>query len=173
MRRLLNDHPSCLEPKDCKARNSDLCAGCRKLQSTRKIEGGRRSAWSRQEHAYRLPETYEEALERIAQLEDALGQRKICPTNLQLTPTQARIVGLLAARGWVRRDSMMMVLYSDRSDKDQPRPDILGKLIFDVRKKLRKAGIKIETAHGDGYYCNTADRKKLQELFREGLNESP
>lgn len=88
--------------------------------------------------------------ERIRQLEEALMPSSvIVPIEYQLTAQEARVYAHLASRELATRQSIMMALYSDRSE--EPELKIVDVFVCKMRRKLRPFGVRIETIWGQGY----------------------
>jgi len=70
--------------------------------------------------------------------------------DLGLTPQEGRLFGLLKSKEGqlVRRDSILDALYFDKSKEAEPK--IVDVLLCRVRRKLSKAGWRIESIHGTG-----------------------
>lgn len=88
--------------------------------------------------------------ERIRQLEEALmPSTVVVPVEYQLTANEARVFAHLASRDVGTKQSIMMALYSDRSE--EPEIKIVDVFVCKLRRKLRPFGVHIETIWGQGY----------------------
>jgi two-component system cell cycle response regulator CtrA len=96
-----------------------------------------------------------------------LGQNLQFPPMFKLTPCQACVLGVIMARPIAYASMIMSALYADKPDEPESPPDrILAVFIFNVRKKLRPFGIRIENIHGVGYRMAINDKQKLIDLMR-------
>lgn len=104
--------------------------------------------------------------ERIAALEEALGLTLDAPPDADFTPTEMKIIGLMLARGYVRKEAFMTALYASRLDADSiPDIKIIDVLVCKIRPKLEPHGVTIETKWGDGYFIPADKKPKCRELL--------
>lgn len=93
--------------------------------------------------------TIDDALERIAELEAALGDGLHAPPEWGLSHQDNRFLGALLQRSFVSNESLKIIL-----SKDGGIPISHGSLkvtAYRVRKKVCDHGIKIVCHHGSGY----------------------
>lgn len=89
--------------------------------------------------------------ERVRQLEEALAPSfVITPLEWQLTMSEARVFAHMATRAIATKQSIMMALYSNRTDED-PEIKIVDVFVCKMRKKLSRFNIMIDTVWGQGY----------------------
>lgn len=110
----------------------------------------------------------EQLRNRVAALEDALGlTQEFAPSGaLRLTASEAQMLGMLLARGYVKRESFFAALYQTRPDADDP-PDIniIDVWICKLRAKLKHLGHgTIETRFGEGYFIPASDKPALRAI---------
>lgn len=100
--------------------------------------------------------------ERNKQLEALLGQALFINPKLKLSRNEEKTTLALYARDRLPKDGMYQLLYGDMRESDQPGPKVLDVLIFLLRRKLRRRGIRIETLHGFGYMMSTESKARLR-----------
>lgn len=101
---------------------------------------------------------------RIDTLEETLGLTTPEPPDLLLTASEASVLRLLIARGLVRHEAIMTLLYSDRAETDIPGSNVAGIWICKLRRKLSAFGIAIETRWGEGYFLSPAARETIRSM---------
>jgi DNA-binding response OmpR family regulator len=111
--------------------------------------------------------------DRIEELESVLGVGHEDVTAykraLKLTTEQAKVLGLIAKRGTVTRESIFTVLYGARPDCDQPADvRIVDVIVCHVRKRLHDAvGVELETVWGVGFRMSSAGKSALRAFVAE------
>lgn len=108
----------------------------------------------RDEEIARLREASEEQAETIRQLREALTPAFTMPQAWALTVAQWRFFRALLARGFLSRDALTMALYAGQPD--YPGRKAIDVLLCQLRRKLTRFGVTIETVWGQGY--RLADR---------------
>lgn len=117
-----------------------------------------------------------QALDRIAELEQALGLTAKVPRDIfpkEMFPKRSGLslnrvkplIGMLAAREFVDRNAAFTCIYSDVADSDQAQPKIMDVFISHARKALQPYGIEIITVYGKGWYIPSEQRAKLRKLL--------
>jgi two-component system cell cycle response regulator CtrA len=102
--------------------------------------------------------------DHITELKDALGLTFDAPPALMLTPSEGTIFGMLLARGFITKESILTAMYAGRPDgDDRPDPKIVDVYICKLRDKLSPHEITIETKHGEGFFI---DRKKSADILK-------
>lgn len=100
---------------------------------------------------WRQAEEIQTLRERVRQLEEALAPSTITvPLEWRLTGSEARVFAHLTTRPVATKQSIMMALYSDRTDED-PEMKIVDVYICKMRRKLKPFGVVIGTVWGQGY----------------------
>jgi len=103
--------------------------------------------------------------DRVEELEELIGLTIDLPFyRLALSPTQARLLGLLLKRDFVTRDFAFVAMYGGRPEADQPDIKCIDIYIHFLRKKLDQYGISIRTR--GGYFMEPADKKRLYEVLQ-------
>ncbi len=98
-----------------------------------------------------LREENEMLRERVRQLESELVPAHFSfPVKYRLTGSEAVVLRRLMATEVASPRSIILALYSDRSE-DYPEPSIVNVWICKIRKKLRPFGISIQNIWGEGY----------------------
>lgn len=94
---------------------------------------------------------------RIDQLEDAMGMSFVAPVEWRLTPSEARVFGVLLERDVATKNAIMAALY--RNDgRDEAELKIVDVFVCKIRKKLKGFGVEIVTHWGMGWsLANRAD----------------
>lgn len=110
-----------------------------------------------------------QAEDRIAELEEMLGLTMAQPSILNLSPTLARMLGLLRTRERWPRDAMFRALYGGLPECDQPEVSIVKTNIRYLRSALKTRDIKIMSEIGpDGnavYFMTFADKARLKQVL--------
>ena len=84
--------------------------------------------------------------------------------GVNLTRTQLKFVNLLMAEdGLCTKEHLYDVLYTNQ--KYKPDPDILRKMVVEIRKQLEPLGIEIKTVFGIGYIMPCESKAKISELI--------
>jgi DNA-binding response OmpR family regulator len=84
--------------------------------------------------------------------------------GVSLTRTQLKFVNLLLAEdGLCTKEHLYDVLYTNR--KYKPDPDILRKMVGEIRKQLEPLGIEIKTVFGIGYIMSPESKANISELI--------
>ncbi len=106
-----------------------------------------------------VPRTWDEALEYIKQLEDALKGCSMGVPCWALTPTEWEMLTLMINREFVTHEAMSLV-----TDSDQ---DVNKVRVCKIRKKLTLAGLgnPIQLKWGSGYWISSEDKKKLHQAM--------
>ena len=102
----------------------------------------------------RLREASEEQAETIRQLREALTPAFTMPQAWALTEAQWRYFRTLLARNFISKDGLMTALYAGQPD--YPGRKVLDVLLYQIRRKLTRFGVTIESVWGQGY--RLADR---------------
>ncbi|MGA9855081.1 MAG: winged helix-turn-helix domain-containing protein [Gammaproteobacteria bacterium] len=116
-------------------------------------------------------ETIEQQNRRIGELEAALAKALSVPQippQLRLTPTEAKVLEALLARAEATKEAILLHLYSTRCD-DAPEIKIVDVLVFRIRKKLARHGLKIETRWGRGYALPPETRAGLDRMVKAAV----
>jgi two-component system cell cycle response regulator CtrA len=104
--------------------------------------------------------------DHITELKDALGLTFDAPPALMLSPSEGAIFGMLLARGFITKESILTAMYAGRPDgDDRPDPKIVDVYICKLRDKLSPHEITIETKHGEGFFIDRAMKSKARELI--------
>ena len=116
----------------------------------------------------RLREENETLAEQVTQLKRMLGATEsfLFPPSLKLTPSEAKLFGLLMQREVVNRTVAMEAMYFDRPD-DIPFDKIITVYICKVRKKLRWVGIELKCKWGEGYYLRQVDKERIKGMIED------
>jgi two-component system cell cycle response regulator CtrA len=110
-------------------------------------------------------EAYSERLrDRIDALEAALGMTITPWVGLGLTPTEARLFGLLVSREQATKAQMLAAIEKPGAD-DAPEIKIVDVLVCKVRKKIALFGLSIETVWGHGYRMPPLSRERAKALI--------
>ena len=112
----------------------------------------------------RLREAAEEQAETIRQLREALTPAFTMPEPWRLTVAQWRFFRALLARGFLSRDALTMALYAGQPE--YPGRKVLDVLLYQIRRKLTRFGVTIETVWGQGY--RLADRAAWAAHLAQG-----
>ena len=84
--------------------------------------------------------------------------------GVSLTRAQLKFVNLLLAEdGLCTKEHLYDVLYTNQ--KYKPDPDILRKMVVEIRKQLEPLGIEIKTVFGIGYIMPSESKAKISELI--------
>ena len=84
--------------------------------------------------------------------------------GVSLTRNQLKFVNLLLAEdGLCTKGHLYDVLYTNQ--KYKPDPDILRKMVVEIRKQLEPFGIEIKTVFGIGYIMSSESKAKISELI--------
>ncbi|MDR3488759.1 MAG: winged helix-turn-helix domain-containing protein [Bradyrhizobium sp.] len=86
------------------------------------------------------------------------------PVEWSLTGSEARIVGLLLARPFARKEQIMTALYRDQN-RDEAEQKIVDVFVCKVRKKLKPFGVVIRTIWGVGYAIDEPARGILNQAL--------
>jgi len=105
---------------------------------------------------------------RVQDLERALHGGDIAlPIEWGLTPSEARVFGVLLTKDRVSKDQMMTAMYGLRSNCDVAAEKICDVYICKLRKKLKRFEVTIHTDWGQGWRLDPRDRA----AFRARLTE--
>lgn len=111
--------------------------------------------------------TLRQALDRIEELEGILGLKQVLPNRLGLTETHTRIVGILLNRPIVKSETLFTLLYGHLPEAQQPtNHDLIAVHIANIRRRLRKHGIALNTQWGQGYYFDADTKAQLRDIMR-------
>lgn len=106
----------------------------------------------------------ETAIERIEQLEEALGLGFQMHPRYGLSAAHERVLGLLVASpGVATRERMFTALYGMRDDGG-PDQKIFDVYISQIRKKLTPHGVNISTVWGRGWFMEAEDKAKVRAM---------
>ena len=86
------------------------------------------------------------------------------PVEWCLTGSEARVVGLLLARNFARKDQIMTALYRDLN-RDEAEAKIVDVFVCKIRRKLTPFGILIRTIWGVGYAIDEPNRGLLNKAL--------
>lgn len=111
-----------------------------------------------------------QALNRVAELEEALGQTSQLSLKRLLKPAIylracEPMLGLRLARQTVSRDAAFTVLYGDRPESDQPDVKIIDIIVLRLRTMLQPYQVRITSDWGQGYYMTADDKRRCRELL--------
>lgn len=110
------------------------------------------------------------ALERIRQLEEALGVGFCLNPRFGLTQQEETMLGLLYRRNTVvTRQQAYDVLFGMHTDP--PFHKILDVLMSHIRRKLRPLDVRFTTVWGRGWYLEPAERAKLDPFIFKSESE--
>ena len=113
-----------------------------------------------------LQEENERLREQVAQLRAALSECPPLPAEWGLTVQQTLIFGVLLRRPCATHETLMTVLYSDRSDADAVSdPAVIRAFICAIRRKLRPFDVTISTRWGHGYALDEQTRARLNGIL--------
>ena len=121
---------------------------------------------------YALQKVIEGLEEKIAYLEDLLGMSLDAPIELGLTPSEARVLGLLLKRDVATKDGLMVALYG-RGNREEAEIKIVDVFICKIRKKLKPFSLTIETVWGQGYTMPKESKALFNKLFQEENPDRP
>lgn len=103
--------------------------------------------------------------EQNAALRAAMGESFAPGAALGLTPSEARVLGILMKRtGGATKTQIMHAPYADRPDADEAQVKIVDVFVCKMRRKLGRFGVGIATVHGQGYILTADGRKKLEAM---------
>lgn len=101
--------------------------------------------------------------QRIEDLEKVVGLSWAPPRALDLTKSEAAILGMILGGLAKSRSSMYMAMYGDRLDP--PADTIITVFISKIRKKLAAFDIEVETTGHRGYRLSSPNADKLFALY--------
>ncbi len=107
----------------------------------------------------------EELRERIKQLEQQIGMVVNVPLMMDVTASEAKVLGVLMERELATKEVIMLALYSTRGGDDEAEIKIVDVFICKVRKKIKKWGIEIKTSWGRGYYMEAESKAKMRSYL--------
>lgn len=111
-----------------------------------------------------LRDQLSEALSRLRELNQILGQEWSAPAVLALTRSEERILGALVRSGkLLSMPQLYTAIYGERLDP--PEPIILNVHIHRMRKKLRPHGVEIANVWGRGYRIAPEHLERLNALY--------
>lgn len=105
----------------------------------------------------------EDLEQQVQDLETALTEPLPEFLHIELTKSERVLLGLLASRPLVSKATFMMAHYSTRGD-DQPLEKIIDVFVCKLRRKLKQAGLEIETVWGQGYRLPEDSKQKLKSM---------
>ena len=106
-----------------------------------------------------------ELRDRIEHLErEMFSGDLLWPVEWCLTGSEARVVGLLLARPFARKDQIMTALYRDLH-RDEAEAKIVDVFACKIRKKLTPFGVVIRTIWGVGYAIDEPNRGLLNKAL--------
>jgi two-component system cell cycle response regulator CtrA len=107
--------------------------------------------------------------ERVDQLETLLGWRMPAPLAFSLTPSEAKVFGVLMQRDLATKKLILGTLYGDRPDGGAE-DKIADVFVCKIRAKLKRFGVEIETVWGTGWRMSPATKELVREMMQsEGL----
>lgn len=121
----------------------------------------------------------QEAADRIAELEHALGITARVPASFRRLIGQhhgpcVKILGMLIARARITQEAAYIGLFSDRPDVEQPEPKCIDVYICALRKALRRHDIAIETIGGGlGWRLPPEMRARAEQLLLTAADHEP
>lgn len=107
----------------------------------------------------------EERDERIRQLEDIVrGKEWALPPDVEaaLTPTEARMLALLAAREMCTREALFEASRGVGSHDDATNIKVVDVHVSKMRRRITPLGIVIQSVWGRGYRLDAASRDRLR-----------
>ena len=92
-----------------------------------------------------------------------------CVRLFKVTRQQASLLSVLIRRNEVSKDMMHQIIEKCRAPNkgDQTDPKMVDVVICNLRKRLKKTGLKIETMWGCGYFMKPDMRTRALELIGE------
>lgn len=108
--------------------------------------------------------------ERIRQFETLFNADDLS-WEFYLTKTERRLLGLLKHRqpSPCSKESLMLALYFDTPESDEPNPKIIDIYVHKLRRKLKGNGFHIKTLWGFGYSLGDGeDPSENLRLYRRG-----
>lgn len=109
-----------------------------------------------------LEEENDTLREQVRQLEQiAYNTEWVCPVELCLTPTEARLVAALMTRELCTTEHLHLATSRDGLEAETDRK-IVDVFVCKARKKLEPFGIKIHTHWGLGYSMSQTDIERLK-----------
>lgn len=107
--------------------------------------------------------------EKVDQLETLLGWRVAAPLTFGLTPSEAKVFGVLMKRDLATKTLIAGTLYGDRPDGGAE-IKIADVFVCKIRAKLKRFGVEIETVWGHGWRLSPATKEAVREMMQsEGL----
>jgi two-component system cell cycle response regulator CtrA len=101
---------------------------------------------------------------RVQVLEEEFGVSAAYLLPLDLTRSEATVLGVLMKNRTVRKSGFMIALYGDRIG-DPPDIKIIDVVVCKTRKKLAQHGIEIKTVWGIGYEMPEESKVRARELI--------
>ena len=106
-----------------------------------------------------------ELRDRIEHLErEMFSGDLLWPVEWSLTGSEARVVGLLLARNFARKDQIMTALYRDLN-RDEAEAKIVYVFVCKISRKLTHFGIVIRTIWRVGYAIDEPNRGLLNKAL--------
>lgn len=101
---------------------------------------------------------------RMRDLEQVLGLNLAAPAEFRLSRGQAVLFNILLRREAVTREALHLALCA-RSQNDGPGIGIVATIIYQLRRKLRPHGVKIDNIHGQGYRMTPESKTKVAAIM--------
>jgi hypothetical protein len=97
-----------------------------------------------------------------------------CVRLFKVTRQQASLLSVLIRRNEVSKDMMHQIIEKCRppNKDDQTDPKMVDVVICNLRKRIKKTGLKIETMWGCGYFMKPEMRTKALELLGESATNA-
>ena len=113
-----------------------------------------------------------ELRERIEHLErEMFSGDLVFPVEWMLTGSEQRVVGLLLARPFARKEQIMTALYRDLH-RDEAEIKVIDVFVCKVRKKLKPFGITVRTVWGVGYAIDEPQRGLLNRALDPNVDRA-
>jgi DNA-binding response OmpR family regulator len=105
--------------------------------------------------------------EQIVELERQLGLHEDIPIQLDFTPQQRLILGVLLKRELASKENLLFALMQGNCTKRgrEPGLKLIEVLICLLRKRLKPHGIQIFTKYEVGYFMTRDMKGKTRALF--------
>lgn len=104
---------------------------------------------------------------QLDELRQAVGVTVTFPELPGITPTETKLLGMLARGGVVDRERIWAGLHAGRWRV--PQPKTLDVQLYNLRNKLRPAGIEIRSVWGIGYELPPASLELVRAAARPPL----
>lgn len=105
--------------------------------------------------------------ERIAELEGKFTTANVRSIQMLVgaTRSEASLLGIMLERDTAETNTILRLLYPDRSEDELPDPKIVDVVVCKTRKKVSDLGIEIKTIWGTGYSMPPESKARLRGLI--------